>query len=330
MRSEYQERIAVVIPCYREISFIAKVLEQVPDFICKIYVVDDACPEGTADYVETNFKEERITVLRHTYNEGVGAAVLTGYRQALQDEMTIIVKLDGDAQMDPKKIPKFIEPIIDNEADYTKGNRFYQLRSLKEMPKVRIIGNMMLTFLSKLSSGYWNLFDPTNGYTAIHSSVLRLLDLDNISSDFFFESDMLCHLAALRARVLDIPIDARYRDEKSSLIVHKVVIPFFYLHSKRLLQRLVQNYFIRDFSAASFSLVFGILLLGFGLIFGAYQWHIHVLRSEFASVGTVMLASLPLIIGMQLLLSFLNYDIANVPQRALHPIITNSDDGRRS
>ena len=188
----------------------------------------------------------------------------------------------------------------------------------------------MLTFLSKLSSGYWNLFDPTNGYTAIHSSVLRLLDLDNISSDFFFESDMLCHLAALRARVLDIPIDARYRDEKSSLIVHRVVIPFFYLHSKRLLQRLVLNYFIRDFSAASFSLVFGLLLLGFGLIFGAYQWHIHVLRSEFASVGTVMLASLPLIIGMQLLLSFLNYDIANVPQRALHPIITNSDDGRRS
>ena len=324
MKLENQEKIAVVIPCYRERSLISNVLNEIPDFVSRIYLVDDACPEGTGNYVKTNFKEERIVILRHQYNQGVGAAVLTGYRQALQDEMTIIVKLDGDAQMDPKKIPGFIRPILNKEADYTKGNRFYQLRSLKEMPKIRIIGNMVLTFLSKLSSGYWNLFDPTNGYTAIHSSVLRLLDLDSISTDFFFESDMLCHLGSLRARVLDIPIDARYRDEKSSIIIHKIVFPFFYRHLKRLLWRLLQNYFIRDLSAASFSLVFGLLLLGFGFIFGFYQWHVHILRSEFASVGTVMLASLPLIIGMQLLLSFLNYDISNVPRKALHPVITNS------
>ena len=326
MKLKPPERIAVVIPCYRERSLIGGVLAQIPDFVRKIYVIDDACPEGTAEYVETNCMEERIVVLRHLQNQGVGAAVLTGYRQALRDEMEVLVKLDGDAQMDPRKILRFVDPILNGEADYTKGNRFYQLRSLREMPKIRIIGNMMLTFFSKLSSGYWNLFDPTNGYTAVHSSILRELDLDSISTDFFFESDMLCHLGELRARVLDIPIDAKYRNEKSSLVVHQDVLPFLYRHSRRLFKRLIQNYFIRDFSVASIALVLGTVLSGFGFIFGFYQWHAHASLPEFASVGTVMLASLPLIIGMQLLLSFLNYDISNIPQRALHPTITSSVD----
>ena len=323
MNPDLELKVGVVIPCFREKSFICGVLEKIPEFVSKVYVIDDACPEGTGDHVESNINQERVIVLRHKTNRGVGGAVLTGYSHAIQDGIKIIVKLDGDGQMNPAHITRFVDPIVSGDADYTKGNRFYQLRALKQMPKNRLIGNMLLTFLSKASSGYWNIFDPTNGYTAIHSAILNRLYLGRISTDFFFESDMLCKLGEVRARVQDIPMDARYGNEKSSLVVHKIIAPFFYRHSKRLVERLLHNYFFRDFSTASIALVLGLFLSGFGIIFGLYQWHSHFLRSELASVGTVMLAALPLILGMQFLFSFINYDIANVPQQAVHPKITN-------
>ena len=169
--------IAVVIPCYRETDKILGTLEQIPDYVNTIYCVDDACPDGTGDYIEENSTDPRVQVLRHTHNTGVGGAMVTGYRQALADGADIIVKIDGDGQMNPESIQRFINPIINGRADYTKGNRFYMLNDLDRMPKRRVLGNAALSFMSKLSTGYWQNFDPTNGFTAIHAKVLELLPL---------------------------------------------------------------------------------------------------------------------------------------------------------
>src|SRR5690606_32001950 len=150
--------------------------------------------------------DPRVRVIRHASNLGVGGAVITGYQAAIADGMDILVKLDGDGQMDASLIPDFIEPIINGEADYTKGNRFFDLEELRSMPRIRLIGNAVLSFMTKFSSGYWNLFDPTNGFTALHADVARYLPLSKISKRYFFESDMLFRLNTLRAVVHDIPM----------------------------------------------------------------------------------------------------------------------------
>ncbi len=154
--------IAVVIPSYRVVKHILGVLSAIGPEIWRIYVIDDKCPEGSGDYVEDNCIDTRVVVLRHGTNQGVGSAVMTGYRAAIADGADIIVKVDGDGQMDPALIPNFIEPILAGEADYTKGNRFFYLEEIRAMPKVRLFGNAVLSFMTKLSSGYWDVFDPTN------------------------------------------------------------------------------------------------------------------------------------------------------------------------
>lgn len=311
-------QVAVVIPCYRETDHILELLLRIGNEVSSIYLIDDCCPDGTGSLVEKNCKDSRVKVLCHRTNQGVGAAVITGYMAALQDDADIIVKLDGDGQMNPRLISCFIAPILRGEADYTKGNRFYNLASLQGMPLRRLVGNAVLTFWTKISSGYWDLFDPTNGYTAIHSALLKSLQMDKISTGYFFESDMLFRLNILRARVVDIPMRAVYADEQSSLRISKIIIPFLIGHARNIVKRIFYNYFLRDFSIASVELILGIILFLFGGLFGSFEWYWHARNNRFASTGTVMLAVLPMIIGMQFLLSFLNYDIANIPDRAIH------------
>src|SRR5882672_4746081 len=175
-------QIAVVIPCFKVARHVMDVLARVGPECSHIYVVDDACPERSGDIVEAQCSDPRVRVIRHSENRGVGAAVMTGYRAAIADGAAVIVKIDGDGQMAPERLPDFIAPIIAAQADYTKGNRFYDLANIGRMPPARAIGNAALSFMAKLSCGYWDVFDPTNGYTAIHANVARQLPLDRISA----------------------------------------------------------------------------------------------------------------------------------------------------
>jgi glycosyltransferase involved in cell wall biosynthesis len=310
--------IAVVIPCYRVSRHVLRVIEAVPDFVDLIVCVDDCCPEKSGDLIGRETKDLRVRVVNNPVNMGVGGAMITGYRAAASMGAAIAVKIDGDGQMDPALIARFVGPILDGSADYTKGNRFYRPESLTQMPAMRLFGNAVLSFMTKLSTGYWNLFDPTNGYTAVHTAVLSQLPLDKIAKRYFFESDMLFRLNTVRAVVVDVPMDAVYEDEESNLSISKILVPFVFGHMRNALKRLVYNYFLRDFNIASLHWVLGPTLFAFGVIFGASEWLQSTQSGVTASAGTVMLSALPIIVGVQMILSAFNFDIATVPRRPLH------------
>lgn len=294
------------------------VLASFDESVCHIVVVDDACPEATGLFVTQNCTDPRVEVVTHARNRGVGGATLTGYRRALELGGDIIVKVDGDGQMDPKFIPTLVRPIAEGRADYTKGNRFYLMEGLAGMPYMRLFGNLMLSFVSKLSSGYWKIFDPTNGFTAIHGRVAALLVTQRIDEGYFFESDMLFHLNLWRAVVTDVPMKASYGDERSTLSIPKVVAPFLWKHLRNFGRRIVYSYFIRDFSVASVELVFGSLLLLFGLIYGGIHWHESIDTGVAEPTGVIALAALTFLLGTYLLIGFLNFDIQNQPVNPLH------------
>lgn len=308
----------MVIPAYKVASHVLRVIQDIGPEISRIYVVDDACPEGTAELVESSCSDSRVIVLRHETNQGVGAAVVTGYKQALLDKADIIVKIDGDGQMNPALIQELVDPIILGYADYTKGNRFDSLAGLTEMPGIRVLGNGVLSLMSKVSSGYWNVTDPTNGFTAIHRGVLEMVPLDMLSKRFFFESDMLFRLSLLRAAVVDVAMVARYGSEKSNLSILKTLIEFPGKHFKNFHKRLFYNYYLREMSAASIELPLGVVLGWFGLIFGLVKYNESAMTGIPATAGTVMFSAVPLILGIQFVLAFLNYDIASVPKLARH------------
>lgn len=293
-------------------------LSAIPAYVHKIYLVDDCCPEATAEYVKEHYMDRRLTPIKNQKNLGVGGAVMVGYQAALADGMDVVVKIDGDGQMDPKLIADFVDPILRGEADYTKGNRFYNLDQIQQMPKIRLFGNSMLSLLNKMSSGYWDIFDPTNGYTAIHTQIIKLLPLDKISERYFFESDMLFRLNILRAKVIDVPMDAKYGDEQSQLKIGKIIGEFAKKNLKNTLKRIFYNYYLRDMSVVSIELALGVPLLIFGLVFGGWHWFSAVLNQHITPTGTVMLAVLPIVLGVQFILSFLAYDIANLPSHCIH------------
>lgn len=310
-------RIAVVIPSYKVKNHILAVIHSMGKEVSCIYVVDDCCPDGSGSYVEENCNDPRVRVLKHSVNQGVGGAVMTGYREAIADGMEIIVKVDGDGQMDPALIPEFVLPIIENEADYTKGNRFFDLEAITSMPTIRLFGNAMLSLMNKVSSGYWNLFDPTNGYTAIHADVAKHLPFNKISRRYFFETDMLFRLNTLRAVVLDVPMDAKYADEESNLKISQIVGEFTLKHSRNFLKRLFYNYYLRDLSLASLQLPMGLMLFSFGIGFGGYHWLLSANQGTTTPSGTVMLAALPILMGIQFILAFIGHDISSVPARPI-------------
>lgn len=311
-------KIAVVIPAYKVCKHVIQVIGSIGPEVSLIYVVDDCCPEGSGSLVARTCKDPRVSVIHKPANEGVGGAAMTGYRAAINDGADIIVKVDGDGQMDPGLIIDFVSPIAAGEADYTKGNRFFNLEEIRTMPTVRLLGNAALSFMTKLSSGYWDLFDPTNGYTAIHSDVAKRLPFEKISHRYFFETDMLFRLNTLRAVVVDIPMDAKYGDEKSNLEISKILSEFLFKHIRNFFKRIFYNYYLRDMSIASIELPLGIILSTFGIIFGAYNWILSSRAHDATAAGTVMLSAMPIIIGIQLLLAFLAYDISSVPKRILH------------
>lgn len=311
------KKIGIVIPCYKVKNHILTVLSKIESFVDKIYIVDDNCPENSGKFIMENFIDNRIEVIFNQKNLGVGGAVKEGYKLGLKEGCDILVKVDGDDQMDPRLVKFLLQPIIKGEADYVKGNRFYQLEDLKSMPKVRLFGNSVLSFINKLVNGYWNIMDPTNGFTAIHKHSLRMLPLDKIENRYFFESDLLFRLSLIRAVVVDYPIVSVYKDEKSNLRIGRILFEFPPKYFIRFLKRIFYSYVLREFNVGSLQLLFGGLLVSFSFIFGIIKWIESIQVGIPASPGTVMVAALPFFLGFQLMLSALYFDISNIPDKSL-------------
>jgi glycosyltransferase involved in cell wall biosynthesis len=310
--------IAVVIPCYRVKRHILDVLARIPEMVGMVIVVDDACPEGTGRYVEEHLLDPRVQVLYHTKNQGVGGATLTGYKAAYQAGADILVKVDGDGQMDLSLLPLLIEPILSGQADYSKGNRFFDPHYLTAMPQLRVFGNLILSFAAKLSSGYWDLMDPTNGYTALAAPIYPLLDVDRLDRRYFFESDFLFRLGLVQAVVRDVPMRPQYGNEASNLSIGLTALEFPVKHISRFFKRILYHYFVRDFNIGSLQLLVGVVMTTFGITFGLIKWY-QLAGVAAATSGTVMLAGLPVIIGFQSLLAAVQFDILRIPRVALHP-----------
>lgn len=315
-------RLAAVIPAYKCADQIGRVVDSIPEFVDQVIVVDDASPDAIAKEV-AKLSRKSVIYIRHEKNTGVGGAMLTGFQKALELGADVIIKMDGDGQMDAEFILPLITPILRGEADYTKGNRFLNFSELDQMPRSRLLGNIGLTFLTKMASGVWHIFDPNNGFVAIHRHCLSLINYENIHQRYFFESSMLIELSRIRAVVTDVPIPARYGDETSSLTLVNTFFVFPPNLFRGFIRRIIWQYYLYDFTAASLFLILGLLMLVGGIVWGAYYWYVSIVHNMLASTGTVMLAVLPIILGFQLLLQAIVLDIRNKPTV---PIQVNQDN----
>ena len=307
-------KIGVVIPAYKVVKQIRNVIQSLPSTVEHIIVVDDKCPYSSGKEAE-KINDKRIEILYRERNGGVGAAMITGYKKAIQLGCDIVIKIDGDGQMDPAYIDKLIAPLINDKADYTKGNRFMNPHILKIMPKIRLIGNSVLSFWTKISSGYWNVMDPTNGYTAIRKEILENLELDKISKRYFFESDMLINLNTINAVVMDISMHSKYGEEKSSLSVWKAIIQFPPKLLGGFIKRLFLKYFIYDFNMASIYMLIGVPVFIIGVLFGLIEWHDSVINNTTKPLGTIMLLTLSITLSFQMLLQAISIDINSTPKK---------------
>jgi hypothetical protein len=216
--------------------------------------------------------------------------------------------------MDPELLPSLLDPIVSEGFAYAKGNRFLREDALRDMPKIRLVGSFCLTFLSKLATGYWHVFDPANGYVAIDATTLRKLPLQRIARRHFFESDMLIHLNVFRARVKDVPMPARYGDEKSSMRLSRVLMTFPLFLLKGFWYRVYERHVLREFSPVAVFWVLGSALLAWGTVFGASTWLSSIWLDRAATTGTVMLSVLPFIMGFQLVLQAILTEIQESPR----------------
>ena len=305
--------IAVIIPAYNEEGFIGQVIAEVPSLVDHIVVVDDASSDATHARVK-ELSDPRVILLRNSTNLGVGGSTVNGYRKALELGSDIIVKVDGDGQMPLDYLTNLLDAIVEEGYDYAKGNRFLESTALKRMPKIRLLGNALLTFLTKLASGYWHVFDPQNGFTAINACCLKMIDLGRVHKRYFFENDMLVQLNIHNFRVRDVPMPTIYGNEKSGIRISSILFTFPWLFLRRFLYRVYQKYILRDFSPIALFLGLGSLLMEWGMGFGIYLWIKSILTHVQTSTGTVMLAVLPLMLGFQLVLEALVLDIHETPR----------------
>ncbi|MDR3047728.1 MAG: glycosyltransferase family 2 protein [Bacteroidales bacterium] len=308
--SIFNKTVAVVIPCYKVILHIEKVVKSIPEYVDLIVLVNDCSPDNTGEVIQKISEQNlKVTVLSHTENQGVGGAMITGFQYVLQKNSDFVVKIDGDGQMDASQIDKFILPLVEQDFDFSKGNRFFQLKTLKNMPFFRRFGNLMLSFLLKVASGYWHIFDPTNGYFCIKTEYLTKLDLHKLSKRFFFESSLLIELYYIGAQIKDIPQPAIYQDEVSNLSIKQVLFSFPPKLLKAFCRRMTLRYFIFDFNINSIYLLLGFPLFFFGLIFGIIKWIFYSTLNTPAPTGTIMIAMLSIILGAQMILSLFQYDM---------------------
>lgn len=304
--------VAVVLPAYNESAHIGEVIATIPQWVDHILVVDDASTDNTAD-VAASLNDARVTLLRHQTNGGVGASMVTGYKEALNTGCDIVVKMDADGQMLPSDLERLVRPIAMGIAEYAKGNRFYFRNATREMPMVRGFGNAFLSLLTKAASGYWHVFDSQCGFTAVNSSFLRLIDLERVAPDYFFENDMLIQMNGVGARVVDVPVTTVYGTETSHVRVHRVALSFPPRLVSRAFARFWRKHLLTDFGAVAVLASLGLLLGVFGAAFGAYHWWRSATDGVAATTGTVMVAVLPIILGFQLLLQALALNVSGSP-----------------
>jgi glycosyltransferase involved in cell wall biosynthesis len=305
--------IHVVVPAFNEEALVGEVIRTLPALVDRVFVVDDCSTDGTARVVEA-LGDARVVLLRTPRNLGVGGATVVGYRAALAAGADIVVKMDGDAQMPPDALPALLDAIVERGADYAKGNRFLHVELVHRMPFERILGNVILTFLTKLASGYWHVFDPQNGYTAVRASALRILSLGRLHPGFFFENDMLVALNIHDLRVADIPMPPVYNSEQSNVSIPEVISTFPLLLVHRFFHRIVEKYVIRDFSPIALFLFVGLASLAFGTLFGAYLWTRGYETGTPTPTGSIILCLLALVVGFQLCLQAIVLDIQATPR----------------
>jgi glycosyltransferase involved in cell wall biosynthesis len=309
-------RIAAVVPAFREEKMIGTVISTMPDYVDHIVIVDDHSPDETSAAVE-RMADERVTLIRHEVNQGVGGAIITGHKAAIELGADVNVIMAGDAQMDPEYLPDLLNRVTKDGYGFAKANRFFSPESFRGMPGHRIFGNVVLSFMTKLASGYWNLFDPQNGYTAIRTEVLRRLPLDQVSHRYSFENDLLIHLNILQVGAVDVPIPAVYGEEVSSIRLSKVVPELMNLLFRGFWRRIWYRYVLWSFSPIALLLFFGLAMTVFGIAIAVWVCF-QIAGSVVATAATVMLAALPLMLGIQMLISALQLDIQASPSRPDH------------
>ncbi len=249
----YKEKmIAVVVPAYNEKNLIGQVIESIPEFVDRIYAVNDASTDDTKEILlKLARKHTRLTVINHEQNGGVGAAIISGHKMACRDKVDVVAIMAGDGQMDPAILDKIIDPVVEGRADFAKGDRLSFSPQRNGMSAWRTFGNILLTHLTKIASGYWHMVDPQNGYTAISREFLQRLDLDRIEKGFAFENDMLVKLNILGARLVDVPHAAKYGKEHSKIRYHRYIINTSWVLLKMFLWRMKVKYISRLFNKQS-------------------------------------------------------------------------------
>ena len=319
LRKRPEVHVAAVVPAFNVAAELGEVLRQMPVLFKTVVVVDDASTDATAAVAERYAQlDPRILLVRHDVNRGVGGTMVTGFTKALESGADIMVKIDGDGQMPLWLVPNLVQPLVDGDADYTKGNRFRDFQAVRAMPLVRRIGNVVLSFFSKAATGYWQCFDPTNGFVAIRADVLSQLPLKKVDPTYFFETSMLSHLYVLGAVVKEVPMPARYAGETSSLSIGRVMLQFPAKLIASLMRRLFLKNFVYDFNLESFHIATGVPLLLAGLIHGGYNWWWYASRNLAAPSGTVVLSALLITLGTQLLISAVNLDLQSIPKEPIN------------
>jgi glycosyltransferase involved in cell wall biosynthesis len=304
-------RVAVVVPAYNEERQIEGVLATMPDFVDRIFVVDDCSADSTSQVTKhwARRRGHRVELIRHEARGGVGKAICTGYKAALKDGMEVVAVMAGDGQMDPKELPMILEPVADGKADYSKGNRLTSGVAWEKTPRVRYLGNAFLSLLTKIASGYWHVADTQSGYTAISAEALRSINLDDVYPSYGYPNDMLVRLNVRNFRVADVHITPRYGiGERSSMKVWKVIPTVSFLLFRGFLYRMFEKYVIRDFHPLVFFYALGFLLVAVGFLLGLVETIAKLTRGDVA-IATVVLVALLSISGLQLLLFAMWFDM---------------------
>jgi len=305
-------KIASLIPCYNEEANIERVIETMPDFVDYLIVVNDGSNDNTAEVVNSCLAS-RVILIDREENKGLGYTLCEAQKRALETDADIMVVMAGDGQMLPEHLPTLLDALIDGDYDFAKGNRFYYSAPHVGMPAYRVFGNIVLTFLTKLATGYWSIFDPQNGYTAMRRAMSERIDWDDVATDYSYENDVLLHLALNRARVKDVDIPAYYGDETSTIKLSKTVPSLLRTLRKSTWKRLWVLYVAQSFSPITLFILNGFVLLLFGILFGAWSmWQVWGVAP--VSPAKAVLTAITTMTGIQCLIAALVLDIINEPK----------------
>jgi glycosyltransferase involved in cell wall biosynthesis len=304
-------KVAAVVPAYNESKLIGTTISTMPEYVDFIVVVNDCSTDDTSARARDT-GDDRVVVIDHEKNTGVGGSILDGHRKAIELGADINVVMAGDAQMDPQYLPALLDPIVNDGYEFTKANRFFSRASYAAMPMMRMLGSIGLSFMTKAASGYWNLFDPQNGYTATHRNALLRLNFDAIARGYEFENDLLIWLNIVGARAKDIPIPARYGEEISTMRIHRVAPRIAWLLFRGFWRRMLLKHVVASFSPIAVLFFSGLAMLAFGTAVGA--WVVaETLGPPVASTGSVLLSVGPLLTGVYMLISAWTLDIQATP-----------------